>query len=165
MTDWRQEFKAAFSNLDCKLDWPLKQQTYFKLGGLAELFVQISDLTDLQEVRRYVTQHDLKLTLIGGGSNVVVADEGVSGLVVKLTNQELTVADGVVRVGSGQKTALLVRKTLDASLTGLEYFLGVPGSVGGAVFNNAHYQNHLISEYIIRVQIVTLAGEVIWLSS
>lgn len=164
MTDWRLAFQEAFPNLDCKLDWPLKQQTYFKLGGSAELFCQVSNLSDLQNLRGYVSKHDLKLTILGGASNVVVGDEGVTGLVIQLTNQDVTVAAGTVVVGAGQKTALLVRKTLDANLTGLEYFLGVPGTVGGAILNNAHYLDHLISEYVIRVQVVTLTGEVMWLS-
>ncbi len=162
--DWRASFVSSFPDLDCRLDFPLKQITYFKVGGSAELFATIADLETLQNVIKYAQENQLKYTVLGGASNVIVADEGVSGLVIALNNTRCEVHEQTVLAGAGLKTALLVRQTVDAGLTGLEYFLGVPGSLGGAILNNAHYLSHLIGEYVVRVQVVTSAGEVAWLS-
>jgi UDP-N-acetylmuramate dehydrogenase len=162
--DWRGAFQAAFAGLDCHRDWPLKALTYFKIGGPADLYVQVSDLTTLQAIRQYCHQHEIKLTVLGGVSNVIVADEGIRGLVIQLKNNTCEITDQVVQAGAGLKTALLVHQTVAAGLTGLEYFLGVPGTVGGATLNNAHYLAHLIAEFITRVQVVTQTGDVIWLA-
>jgi UDP-N-acetylmuramate dehydrogenase len=164
MTDWRAEFIESFPDLDCKRDWSLKQQTYFKVGGMAELFLQISELATLQKVVHYCYSHQVRLTLLGGASNVIVSDQGITGVVIQLTATHCEVLENTVQAGAGLKTALLVSKTVAAGLTGLEYFLGVPGTVGGAVLNNAHYLSHLISQYVVRVQVVTETGEVLWLS-
>ncbi|HCC84714.1 MAG TPA: hypothetical protein DEP87_03460 [Candidatus Pacebacteria bacterium] len=164
MSDWRSEFQTAFPNLDCKRDFPLQQLTYFKIGGPAELLVLIKTLTELQKVVAYLKQHKLKFVILGGASNVVVADEGIQGVVLQLQNQTFEVKANTVLVGAGLKTSLLVKQTVAAGLTGLEVFLGVPGTVGGAVLNNAHYLSKLIAEYIVRVQVVTLSGETFWLS-
>lgn len=161
--DWRAAFQAAFSALACQPDWPLKPITYFKVGGPAELYTQVSDLTTLQAIQQYCHEHEIKLTVLGGVSNVIVADEGIRGLVVQLKNNTCVITDQVVQAGAGLKTALLVHQTVAAGLAGLEYFLGVPGTVGGATLNNAHYLAHLIAEFITRVQVVTPTGEVIWL--
>lgn len=162
--DWRASFVSSFPDLDCSGDYPLKQITYFKVGGPAELFVRIHDLETLQKVIKYTRENQIKHTLLGGASNVIVADAGVSGLVIALNNTNCDITEQTVRAGAGLKTALLVRQTVDAGLTGLEYFLGVPGSVGGAILNNAHYLSHLIGEYVLRVQVVTPEGELAWLS-
>lgn len=162
--DWRWGFVQSFPGLDCSWDFSLKQITYFKVGGPAELLVRIKDLDTLLRVLKYTREHQIPFTILGGASNVIVADTGVSGLVITLQHSECSIADQVVLAGAGLKTALLVRQTVDVGLTGLEYFLGVPGTVGGAVLNNAHYLSHLIGEYIIRVQVVTPTGEVVWLS-
>jgi UDP-N-acetylmuramate dehydrogenase len=89
-------------------------------------------------------------------------------VVLKLTNDSFAVGgktEGLTAVtaGAGLKTSLLVRKTVDAGLTGLEYFLGVPGNVGGAVYNNAHYLEDLISRQINRVEIITENDTIEWL--
>jgi UDP-N-acetylmuramate dehydrogenase len=69
----------------------------------------------------------------------------------------------LVTAGSGWRTALLVRKTVDDGLTGLEYFLGVPGWLGGALYNNAHYTTELIADHVMKVQVITREGELKWL--
>lgn len=162
--DWRDAFQQAFPDLNCNRDFPLKQITYFKVGGPAELFVTIDSLETLQKVIKYSNEHQIKRTFLGGASNVIVADAGVPGLVISLANRNCEIKAQTVTAGSGIKTALLVRKTIDAGLTGLEYFLGVPGNLGGAIINNAHYLSRLIAEYIVRVQVVTPAGEALWLA-
>ena len=167
------------SNLDTlmthfpQLNWvenkSLANQTYFKLGGPAELYLETDQKNDVAEVITFCFKNQVPVTFLSGASNVLVDDDGIAGLVIRFTNDSFSLGNKLqdqqlCQVGAGLKTALLVRKTVDAGLTGLEYFLGVPGLVGGAVYNNAHYQGHLLGEYINRVEIITESGELKWLS-
>ena len=73
------------------------------------------------------------------------------------------IADGKFLVGAGAKTSLFVKATVDHGYTGLEYFLGVPGSLGGAIYNNAHYLEDLIGRHVSRVEVLTESGDFMWL--
>ena len=169
MTKHQQVLTHQFPDLPWELDKSLAAITYFKLGGPAEIFLASSDEQQLAAVIQSCSQHQIPVTYIGGASNVVVADEGIAGLVIqpriktwqlgnKIQDKQLCI------VGADLQTALLVKKSIDAGLTGLEFFLGVPGNVGGAVVNNAHYEGHLIGEYISRVKVITASGEIKWVA-
>lgn len=158
---------AAFASEKFLPNYPLAEHTYFKIGGPAEVFFATKDKTTLARVIGFCYQNNISVTILGGGSNVVVSDAGVRGLVCSFTGDTVS-QDGqkknTVYAEAGCKTALLVAKTVSFGLTGLEYFLGVPGTLGGAIYNNAHYLNQLIGEYITRVEIITHAGTLQWLS-
>lgn len=161
------QLQQRFPNLDFKNQYSLTSQTYSKIGGKAEVYLELSKREEIIEIVTFCKENNIKLTILGGASNVIISDEGISGLVLHLKNDHLTILDQVVendkhliRVGAGLKTSLLVKKTVDLGYTGLEFFLGVPGSVGGAIFNNAHYLENLISNYVYQVEIVTMGGEV-----
>jgi len=162
------EIQQAFPDLTFHETYPLAQKTYFKMGGPAQVYVEISDEDSIAKVFAWCTNKNIPVTLFGGASNVIVGDEGVQGLVIHLTNTycEL-VSDSKTKilVGAGTKTALMVGKTVQLGLTGLEYFLGVPGTVGGAIYNNAHYLESLIGTHITRVKIAQKDGTTKWLSN
>lgn len=169
MTETQTHLAAAFPTLKWEWDKVLADRTYFHVGGPAEAYVELNDEAALVALVAFCRQHSIRVTLLGGASNVVVADEGVTGVVVHLTNDQVTLterddATATVLVGAGCKMALLVSQTVKAGYAGLEYFLGVPGTVGGAVYNNAHYLAHLIGEHISRVKIITGESELVWLS-
>ncbi len=158
------------SHLDWKTHFPLAPLTYFKIGGPAEAFVRLASKKDIQTVMSACEADQIPLTFLGGGSNVVVADKGITGVVVSLAANETGLlkpatdtSPGLFRAEAGIQTAMLVRATLDAKLAGLEYFLGVPGNLGGAVYNNAHYLEHLLGEHITQVEVVSSQGSR-WLS-
>ncbi len=165
------QLQTAFPQLDFQTQWPLGKRSYFKLGGSAEVYLEIEAEKQAAEVIKYCYQHQLKLTVIGHASNVIVSDEGVSGLVLHFKNDSLKKlteksADGLdlIRVGAGLRTAFLVRQSVDLGYTGLELFLGVPGTVGGAIYNSSHYLEKLITDYVYRVRVVNQAGQIIELS-
>ncbi len=159
----------VFPDLPWQFEFPLAALTYFKLGGPAEVWLETSDAQVVAQIKAWCQKNQLKLTILGGASNCIVADEGVRGIVLRFTNDGVELhpeaENGKRRVlaGAGAKMALLVRKTLDWELTGLEYFLGVPGTLGGAIVNNAHYLADLIGKHVSRVQVVSNTGELIWL--
>lgn len=176
MTQSQKKLTTAFANLNLKLNEPLAPKTYFKIGGPAEVFWEANQEDDLLAILDFCRQENIQVTVLGGGSNVIVDDKGVVGLVVHpkfnhFTPTETKVDDPqepgqdrfVVKAGSGLKTALLVSKTTTLGLTGLEYFLGVPGTVGGAIYNNSHYLDDLIGEYLHRVKIVNERNNLEWL--
>lgn len=168
MTDLQQQLARAFPELSFQYDFVLAPQTYFKVGGPAEAYVDLADRDQIVALVKYCHEQTIPLTPLGGASNVIIADQGVRGVVMKIANETFEVigeADGLttIRAGAGLKMALLVRRAVDTGLTGLEFFLGVPGTVGGAVYNNAHYLQDLISEHVTRVEVIESNGTVQWL--
>lgn len=155
-----------------------------KVGGPAEVAWEAREMSQLIEVIRFCQDRRIAYTILGGASNVLVPDEGVRGLVILNRCEQaeffpaaaareilpvplhglVTDDKGYIVAEAGQKTALLVRFSLDNSLTGLEPFLGVPGTVGGAVFNNSHYTQELIGTYVVAVEVLDNEGNLTWLS-
>ena len=126
-------------------DHPLGALTTYRVGGPAALYVEAGEVGDLVAVRRALAGRPVPLLVLGRGSNLLVSDAGFPGLVVHLGGRfgELCLpavpATGTVevRAGSAVDLPVLARRTVDAGLEGLEWAVGVPGSVGGAVRMNA----------------------------
>lgn len=146
-----------------ELDKPLAPLTYFKIGGPAEAFLKITSEEQLKRVLTVCTQHQIHYTIVGGASNVLVSDAGLQGLVLQITANAIAQVDKqIVEAQAGIKTALLVSRTVQLGFTGLEYFLGVPGTLGGAVYNNAHYLSQLIDSDIHKVYAIAPDGTGTW---
>ena len=120
-------------------DVPLGPLTTYRVGGRAALLVRVEEITDLVAVHRAVAATDLPVLIVGRGSNLLVADGGFGGLALVLGPFALSDdIDGVtVTAGSAVSLPVLARQTVAAGLTGLEWAVGVPGSVGGGVRMNA----------------------------
>ncbi|MBI2676973.1 MAG: UDP-N-acetylmuramate dehydrogenase [Candidatus Yanofskybacteria bacterium] len=145
-----------------KFDEPLSQHTYFKIGGPAESFLTYTDSRNtqpLKNVLKFCTDEKILFTVLGGGSNVLVSDKGLPGLVLRLdTNSILSStpyhgSDPVtIQVAAGCPMQKLVKFSMNLGLTGLEPFLGLPGTVGGAVYNNAHFKrDQLFGSFVTKV--------------
>jgi UDP-N-acetylmuramate dehydrogenase len=170
MTKIQQQLTSKFPAIEFQLDLPLAEKTYFKMGGPAEVFLATADRSQIQQLVAFCYQSSIPLTILGGASNVVVSDQGIEGLVLHLDHNQVsdtgTTIDQktLIQAEAGIKTALLVKQVIDLGYFGLEYFLGVPGTLGGAVYNNAHYLEDLISQHIHRVEILDETGTFIWLT-
>ena len=145
-----------------KFDEPLSQHTYFRIGGPAEAFLAYTDSRNtqpLKNVLKFCTNEKIPLTVLGGGSNVLVSDKGLSGLVLRLDTSSMLPSapyhsgDPVtIQVAAGCPMQRLVKFAMSLGLTGLEPFLGLPGTVGGAVYNNAHFKrNQLFGSFVTKV--------------
>lgn len=138
---------------------PLAGLTTFRTGGPADWLVETAQASDLAAAIRIAAALDLPLTVIGGGSNVLVADAGVSGLVVRLRHGAISrIGPGVVRADGGVTVNRLVRWTIQRGLSGLERWAGTPGTVGGAVRGNVHFEGRLIGERVAAVSLVDRRG-------
>lgn len=118
---------------------PLGPLTTYKAGGPARLYASIADTTQLEALVGSGLAADLDVLVLGRGSNLVVADEGFDGLVIHLAGQfaRVWVGEGKVEAGGAAPLARVARTAVEAGLLGLEFFVGIPGSVGGAVRQNA----------------------------
>ncbi|HEX9548580.1 MAG TPA: UDP-N-acetylmuramate dehydrogenase [Acidimicrobiales bacterium] len=138
-------------------DVPIGPLTTYRVGGSAELWVEVASLDDLRAVSSAIeTASHLPVLVLGRGSNLLVADAGFPGLVVTLdaeTFATIEVLDGsdpcLVRAGGAVDLPVLARQTAAQSLTGLEWAVGVPGSVGGAVRMNAGGHGSDTSERLV----------------
>ena len=140
---------------------PLAAHTTFQVGGPADWFVEVQDEDQLRAVVAAAREAGVAITLLGGGSNVVVSDDGVRGLVVRLRLTRVSQPDAMtVRAEAGVTMNGLVRWTIGRGLAGLEAWAGTPGTVGGAVYGNAHYGGRNIGDLIQGVRLVSADGEV-----
>ena len=118
-------------------DEPLGRFTTMRVGGPADLFATVHNLHELRAIVRFARARSIPLTVLGRGSDVVIADAGIRGLVVQNRAEGSTIDGERYIVESGQAMARAATVTKDAGLTGLEFGLAIPGTVGGAVWANA----------------------------
>lgn len=120
-----------------RFDEPMSKHTTFRLGGPARLYVVATSSEQLLGAVEAAIDLQMPWTVIGGGTNLLVADEGFEGVVIQAANQSLKVEGLSVIVESGAISALVARKTVEAGLTGFEWAVGLPGTIGGAVYGDA----------------------------
>ncbi|MBI2041678.1 MAG: UDP-N-acetylmuramate dehydrogenase [Candidatus Nealsonbacteria bacterium] len=116
----------------------LKEYTTFKIGGPAKYFCAVENKEDLIRAVSFAKKEKIPLFILGGGSNLLVSDEGFKGLVIKIENCKLKIVNSRVIAGAGVSLAKLVSITSNAGLSGMEWASGIPGAtVGGAIRGNA----------------------------
>ena len=148
----------ALPGLTVLRDAPLPRYTRFGIGGPADLFVEAGDPERFAQALQLAKASGLDTVVIGGGTNLIVADEGFRGVVLKLINHEIH-AEGVsVYAESGATLQTLVDFSVDLGLRGLETMTGIPGSVGAAIYGNAGAYGHAIAERIHAVRFFDGAG-------
>lgn len=144
---------------------PLANKTTMRVGGAARVYGEPADLADLQVLLRLAREHRVPVLPLGRGSNLIVADEGVDGLVISLGHAHWATFEprGADRVwvGAGLRLKNLCGLAAKAGLTGFEFLEGIPGNVGGALRMNAGAMGGWMFDVVEEVQFVTLAGEVI----
>jgi UDP-N-acetylmuramate dehydrogenase len=137
----------------------LANLTTFKVGGPADWFAEPRGRVELLTALRVAATEGVPVTMLGGGSNVLVSDQGVRGLVLRPRGGEVCQLDpGRVRADAAVTINGLVRWTIVHGAAGLEAWAGTPGTIGGAVCGNAHFAGRLIGDVIDRVELATRAG-------
>lgn len=159
-----------------KQNEPMLLHTACKIGGPAEFYIEVDKADDFVNIVLAARKMQLPVFVLGGGSNTIVSDKGIKGLVIKnncrrfeiasmkgsIKNQRLDVAYALVFAEAGVLMNQLVRFTIEQGFSGLEYALGLPGTVGGAVFTNAHFSQYNISiwDCIQNIRVLTKSGEI-----
>ncbi|WAA09304.1 UDP-N-acetylmuramate dehydrogenase [Fervidibacillus albus] len=140
----------------------LKHHTYTKLGGKADFFVTPTKYEEVQRLVMYCIENEVPLTLIGNGSNLIIRDGGIRGIVLSLKNfNKITVSDTHITAQSGAAIIDTSKKALEASLTGLEFACGIPGTVGGALFMNAGAYGGEIKDVLAYCTVIDKNGQLV----
>ncbi len=152
------DFKAIV-----RQDVPLAMHTWMQLGGPAEYFAEPRSAEELSALLKIAQKENLPVRTLGTGSNILVPDEGVPGLVLRFTAPEFTEirSEGrYVFAGGGAKLGRVITHSVHAGLGGIEGLIGIPGTVGGALATNAGTNNDDIGQSVESVKIISDAGEV-----
>lgn len=139
---------------------PMKRHTTFRVGGPADVLVRPA-AGELPEVLALCRDHEIPYFIIGNGSNLLVGDKGIRGLVIEMTGDRelLTVTGNVLTVGAGVLLARAARKAAEEGLCGMEFTAGIPGSIGGAVVMNAGAYGGEMKDIIESVKVLTKDGD------
>lgn len=157
-----RELRAAVGDARVRRSAPLAPLTTFRVGGPADWLVAVRDGRQALSVVSLARKAGVPLTVLGGGSNVLVADAGVRGIVMRIHGGEVTSPDPLhVRADAGVTINGLVRWMIGRGFGGLEAWAGTPGTVGGAIHGNAHFQGRMIAETLDRVVLITPAGDIL----
>ncbi|MFM8171981.1 MAG: UDP-N-acetylmuramate dehydrogenase [Pirellulaceae bacterium] len=142
---------------------PLAPYTWLRIGGLARFFCEPNTTEELQAVVRQATAENLPIRLLGGGSNLLVRENGVDGVVLWLSAPafcHLHVNDLQVTAGGGVKLAHLISRCAAEGLEGMEHLVGIPGTLGGALHGNSGTLNGSIGDHLVSVRVMNSQGEV-----
>jgi UDP-N-acetylmuramate dehydrogenase len=157
--DVASRLTEAFGAEHVRANAPLAPLTTFKVGGSADWLVDVHGREALRAAVAIAADTALPLTVLGGGSNVLVSDDGVRGIVVRVRGGDVQALDAsLIRADAGVTINGLVRWTVNRGIAGVEAWAGTPGTVGGAIYGNAHFQGRLISELVVNVTLLTADG-------
>lgn len=166
------------------LDEPMSRHTSFKIGGNADIFISVKNIKELKYIIKIAKKEKIHLTIIGNGSNVLVKDNGIRGIVLKIDFKEIEIEkavfdstklenilttdiiesemklpkweDMIVTVGSGIKLGELAQRLLKEEITGFEFAAGIPGTIGGAVKMNAGAYGGEMKDIIVETKCLDL---------
>ncbi|RYD05476.1 hypothetical protein N752_09020 [Desulforamulus aquiferis] len=147
---------------------PMNKHTTWRIGGPADIFVNPASLEDLYQAVEYARNREIPLTIIGNGSNLLVKDGGIRGMVIKIGRglAEISVEGNSIRAGAGAMLPELAAAARRAGIGGFEFAAGIPGSLGGAVVMNAGALNGCVADVLTSVLVldehsnfITLAKE------
>lgn len=160
-----EDLKAILPDLDIKTNEPLMKYTYTKTGGNADFYITVRSTEETSSLIRYCTTRGIPVTYLGNGSNIIIRDGGIRGVVINLLEIKHTRVEGDrLIVGSGYPIIEASRDALAHELTGLEFACGIPGSIGGAIYMNAGAYGGEVKDCILEVTAITPEGEVITFS-
>jgi UDP-N-acetylmuramate dehydrogenase len=149
---------------DCmiKSQVSLAPLTSFRVGGPAEWYVAPKNFAEIQASFQWAATENLTVTMLGAGSNLLISDEGLPGLVINskyLRHTHFDAETGLLTVGAGESIPRLAWQVARMGWQGLEWSVGIPGSVGGAVVMNAGAQGSCVADILVSAEILTMQGE------
>lgn len=148
-----------------KLDEPMKMHTNFKIGGNADIYVIAKDVKQIQVVLELSKKYNIPITILGNGSNVLVADRGIRGIVLKICIQQFEIKKekehAIITIGAGEPLGKIAYLLAKEEISGFEFAGGIPGSLGGAIYMNAGAYGGEIKDCVQTVTCLTLDGKLV----
>ena len=156
------EIEKNFSKDKIYKNEPMSNYTSFKIGGPAEYLIKIQTPEELKTILKIMKNQEIPLTIIGNGSNILVSDNGIKGIVLKneINTFELNIETAHLRVGSGVKLGFIAQKCLKSEIAGFEFASGIPGTIGGAIRMNAGAHGKEMKDVITSVTYMDRNGDV-----
>ena len=140
---------------------PMSKHTSFKIGGPAEIFVKINNVEELKLIIKISKKAEVPITVVGNGSNLLVSDDGIRGIVLKIEFDKIEIEEsGKLKIGSGVKLAFLAQKCLKEKLKGFEFASGIPGTIGGAIRMNAGAHGSEMKDIVKKITCMTRDGKI-----
>jgi UDP-N-acetylmuramate dehydrogenase len=159
-SNWQKELTDRFSSID--IDVSMKKHTYFRIGGKADAFAMPKCTNELVEMYIWCLSREIPITIIGNGTNLLVSDKGIRGVVIKINDNLSLIKNDQNRIiaQAGALLSTVAKKALELNLTGFEFASGIPGSIGGAVFMNAGAYDGEMKHVVKRITVMTKDGQV-----
>jgi len=160
------EIEDIIKNSDLKaaeifLNEPMSKHTSFKIGGMAECYIKINTKEDLETILKVSNTYKIPLTVIGNGTNILVKDNGIKGIVAKINIKNIEIdSNNVAKVGAGNSLAEIAQVLKQNELTGFEELSGIPGTIGGAIRMNAGAHGKEIKDIIINATAIDYEGNI-----
>ena len=143
---------------------PMKQYTSFKIGGPAECIIKIEKIEELQKILNIVKENQIPLKIIGNGSNLLVTDKGIKGIVLKIEIKKLEIREKNQKVriivGSGNKLGEVAQKCARQEISGIEFASGIPGTIGGAIRMNAGAHGSEMKDIVKTITYIDRQGKI-----
>lgn len=148
---------------------PMKKHTSFKIGGNADFFVSVKTIEELKQALFYAKQKQIPHTIIGNGTNILVSDSGIRGIVIKIDIQKFDLKEEndyiEISVGSGNKMMALATQLKKQEISGFEQLSGIPGTIGGAIYMNAGAYGKEMKDIVVSTRCMNMKGEIFELSN
>ena len=160
--EFYDKLKAIVSTEQIAENEPMSKHTTFRIGGNADMFVSPT-LLELPEILSLAKANEVPVTIIGNGSNLLVGDKGIRGLVISLGRgaDEIKLEGTRLTVGAGALLSKIAAEAAKNNLAGFEFAAGIPGTLGGAVVMNAGAYGGEIKDVIVSAKVLTPEGEVL----
>ena len=154
---------AEILGCEARRNEPMSKHTSFKIGGNADVYIKVNNLSKLSTILKECQDSDVDYMLLGNGSNLLVSDDGIRDVVIRLDGDFRKIAlvdDTTIFCGAGATLAYLCKFALNCGLSGLEFAWGIPGTVGGAVFMNAGAYDGEMKDVVHSVSHISPIGEI-----
>jgi UDP-N-acetylmuramate dehydrogenase len=149
-----QKFQKNFPTI--LIDEPMSKHTNMRIGGPAALFLTTSDPDELTDAIEIATKENIPWFILGGGSNMLVSDEGLDGLIIQIGFREVKFREKTIIVDAGAITGAVARQSVDSGQEGFEWAVTLPGTIGGAIFGNSGCWGGEMNDLVVTVDAIRL---------
>ncbi len=158
--NWLENYNNEVERLEFYVDEPMSKHTTFKIGGNVDFLICPKSRTQLEQIYRWQYELQFPIYTIGQGSNILVPDEGINGVIVKLEDFNYEIQENKIISSAGASLVELAKLAYNYGLSGMEFASGIPGSIGGAVFMNAGAYGGNMSDIVKEITVFTKNGSV-----
>ena len=159
-----KDLKSKFKYANILKDEPMSKHTSFKTGGPADIFIKIDNEIELKEILEYAKQNNINLNIVGNGTNLLVTDKGIRGITLQPNLKEINIEEKenkiLITAGCGLPIIKLSKIAKEHNATGLEFAVGIPGTVGGAIKMNAGAYGSEIREIVKETTFIDFNGDI-----